>query len=143
MLKKLVMCFFDRTFLRFVMIGIINTMVGATIMFVFYNIFDFSYWVSSASNYFLTSILSFFLNKYYTFSNKETSLGQVIRFIVNILVCYLIAYGFAKRIALYIFEFAGERLQNNIAMLIGMVIFTALNYIGQRFFAFREKVQNK
>ncbi|SCJ68100.1 Uncharacterised protein [uncultured Clostridium sp.] len=30
-----------------------------------------------------------------------------------------------------------------ISMLFGMCLFTALNYIGQRFFAFKEKVNDK
>ncbi len=137
-IKKFVSVFFDKTFLKFIFIGIINTVVGTTIMFVFYNIFNFSYWISTASNYFLTSILSFFLNKYFTFSNQKSSFMQVVRFAINISVCYFLAYGIAKQLALYIFEFAGEKLQNNIAMIIGMGLFTILNYIGQRFFCFKD-----
>lgn len=139
MFKKFMLSFFDKTFLKFALIGLLNTVVGAAIMFTFFNVFDFSYWISSASNYFLTSILSFFLNKYFTFSNKEMSFRQVLKFIINVLACYFIAYGVAKRLALMIFEFAGEKLQSNIAMMVGMVLFTALNYIGQRFFCFRKE----
>lgn len=138
-IKKFISVFFDKTFLKFILIGVINTIVGTTIMFVFYNVLDISYWISTASNYFLTSILSFFLNKYFTFKNQKSSFMQIVRFAVNILVCYFVAYGIAKQLALYIFEFAGERLQNNIAMIIGMGLFTGLNYIGQRFFCFKEK----
>lgn len=41
----------DITFWKFVLVGIINTLVGTTVMFVAYNFLHFSYWVSSASNY--------------------------------------------------------------------------------------------
>ena len=61
LIKKLV----DKTFLKFMLVGIINTVFGTTIMFVFYNVFDLSYEISSAANYFFASILSFFLNKYF------------------------------------------------------------------------------
>ena len=91
----------QNTVLRFILVGVINTLVGTAIMFGLYNLAHCSYWVSSASNYILTSILSFFLNKFFTFQNKEKSIGQVVRFAVNIAVCYLLAYGIAKPLCLY------------------------------------------
>lgn len=63
MMKKL----FDSTVVRFVLVGAVNTLFGAGIMFIFYNCLHLSYWLSSASNYFFGSILSYFLNKYFTF----------------------------------------------------------------------------
>lgn len=67
----------DLTFWKFVLVGIINTVVGTTVMFVAYNALHFSYWVSSASNYIIGSIVSYFLNKYFTFQNKEKSAKQI------------------------------------------------------------------
>ena len=60
---------FHFTFTKFVMVGVINTIIGTTIMFVLYNVAHMSYWVSSASNYFFGSIISYFLNKHFTFSS--------------------------------------------------------------------------
>ena len=76
-LKNKIALFTDKTFIKFVMVGFINTIVGNTIIFVFYNFFYLSYWVSSASNY--------------------------------------------------------------LAMLLGMCLFIVFNYLGQRFFAFKNK----
>jgi putative flippase GtrA len=128
----------DEKLFKFIIVGIINTVVGMSIMFGLYNLAHCSYWISSATNYILTSILSFFLNKYFTFQNQERSISQVIRFIVNILVCYLLAYGIAKPVVLWALSGYGEQIQNNIAMFVGMCLFTGFNYIGQRFFAFKE-----
>lgn len=89
------------TVLRFVMVGIVNTLVGTAIMFGLYNLAHCSYWVSSASNYILTSILSFLLNKFFTFQNKEKDARQVVRFAANIAICYLLAYGIAKPLCLW------------------------------------------
>lgn len=126
----------DKLF-RFIIVGIINTVVGTTIMFGLYNIFGCSYWLSSAMNYTLTSILSFFLNKYFTFQNTERSIKQVLRFALNIAVCYLLAYGIAKPLVLIALSNTNERFQNNVAMLVGMCLFTGFNFLGQRFFAFK------
>ena len=46
----------DSTFIRFAMVGVANTIFGTAIMFLFYNVFHLSYWVSSASNYIFGSI---------------------------------------------------------------------------------------
>lgn len=143
MIKKLISKFTDKVFLKFLLVGVINTVVGTTIMFVCYNVLSLSYWVSSAANYFFASILSFFLNKYFTFSNKDSSLMQIVKFAVNIAVCYVIAYGLAQKFALFAFGFLGEKLRNNLAMLVGMGLFTVLNYLGQRCFAFKTKTRGE
>ena len=57
----------DATFWKFILVGIANTIVGTAVMFAAYNIFHLNYWISSASNYVIGSILSYFLNKYFTF----------------------------------------------------------------------------
>ncbi len=138
-MKDLIKKFADKTFLRFVLVGLINTAVGTAIMFVFYNVFGMSYWLSSASNYFFGSILSYFLNKYYTFRYKKRDWKVVARFVVNISACYLIAYGAAKPLIRALMSGFGVTVQENVAMVCGMVLFVALNYIGQRFFAFKNE----
>ena len=136
---NLIKKFTDKTFFKFIIVGIINTVVGTAIMFILYNVFNFSYEISSGANYFFTSIFSYFLNKYFTFKSKEKSVSEIIRFALNIIVCYVLAYGIAKRLAFLVLGFLDKRLRENIAMVVGMGLFTILNYFGQRFFSFREK----
>ena len=66
MIKKL----FDITFWKFILVGVINTLVGTAVMFGCYNLLHLSYWVSSAANYIVGSVVSYFLNKNFTFQNK-------------------------------------------------------------------------
>lgn len=88
----------DITFWKFVLVGIVNTLVGTAVMFAAYNVLHLSYWISSASNYVVGSIVSYFLNKYFTFQNKEKSWEQLVKFALNITVCYLVAYGLPSRL---------------------------------------------
>ena len=127
----------DWTILKFLIVGVVNTIFGTIVMFSLYNLAGCSYWISSAANYILGSILSFFLNKYFTFQNRERSWGQVVRFTVNIAACYLVAYGVAKPAMRMLLSGQSVSIQENAAMLVGMCLFTGLNYFGQRFFAFR------
>ncbi len=109
-------------------------------MFALYNIFHFSYWVSSIMNYVTGSIVSFFLNKYFTFKSSSFSFKEVIYFIINIAVCLFIAYSLAKPFAVYLLSGYSVSVQENTAMFTGMVIFTGLNYLSQRFIVF-SKIQ--
>ena len=128
----------DVTFWKFVLVGIANTLVGTTVMFVAYNALHLSYWISSASNYVIGSIVSYFLNKYFTFQNKENTVKQVVIFIFNITICYLLAYWFAKPIISWVLSNQSKPVQDNLSMLAGMGVFVVFNYLGQRIFVFKK-----
>ena len=138
---------FDPTFFRFILVGIINTLVGYGVMFGLYNLAGlhawghWGYWVSTLANYTVGSLVSFFLNKHFTFRNKEKGLRVVLRFALNIAACMLLAYSIAQRAVeqLLAGTVLSAQLQGNIAMLVGSGLFVILNYLGQRFFAFRSK----
>ena len=130
MLKKI----FDPTLFRFLLVGVVNTLVGYGVMFGLYNLAglhlwgDPGYWISSAANYLVGSVVSFFLNKHFTFRSREKGPGVV-------------AYGLAKPAmgALLSGTALSPQLQGNLTMLAGSGLFVLLNYFGQRFFAFRSR----
>ena len=133
---------FYRELFSFIVIGVSNTLISAVGMFLLYNLAGFGYWGSSAFMYFTTSVYSFFMNRRFTFRNQDNILAAGVRFFINIGVCYLIAYGLAPVVLgvllnLMRLEIA-LALEEQIAMLVGMVLFTGLNYIGQKLFVFRK-----
>ena len=136
-MKKLIGRFLDPTFLRFLLVGVVNTLVGSGVMFALYNLAGCGYWFSSAMNYVVGSVASFFLNKHFTFRRRERDPGELLRFILNIAVCYGAAYGLARPLARLLLAGAAEKLRENVAMLFGMCVFVPLNYLGQRLFVFR------
>ena len=127
------------TLLRFLIVGIINTIVGAGTMFLLYNFVHVSYWYSSITNYVVGGICSFFLNKFFTFQNKERSWSQVIKFIFTVAICYIAAYGIAKPLAEYVLSSYSVSIQENVAMATGTCLYTLLNYLIQKLFVFRHK----
>ncbi len=134
---------FDKTLIRFIIVGVINTIVGTSVMLIMYNVVGASYWVSTVLNYIVGSIVSYLLNKYYTFKQKERSLNEIVKFIINISVCYLLAYGVARRLTTILLDDFDTVIRDNIAMFIGMVLFVMLNYIGQRFIVFKYNKSEK
>jgi putative flippase GtrA len=129
---------FDRIFLKFLLAGLANTITGSGLMFVMYNVFGMGYWISSAVNYIVGSIISFFLNKYWTFNVSKWSLYMVFAFIVTIVISWFLAYKIAKIVLSFFFFFHSKKTLDNISLFVGMCLFTGLNYIGQRFIVFRK-----
>ncbi len=143
----------DAVTIRFVIVGIINTIVGEGTKFLLYYLFDranilsddINYIVSPAIGYAVGSIVSYFLNKYFTFKSKKKSSKEVIRFVINIAVCYSIAYGVAKPLTLWLLPMLFKGLTeyaNYISMIAGAGIFFVLNYLSQRFFVFKTDKPN-
>lgn len=139
--------FFDIKFWKFILVGIVNTLVGNGLQFLFYNLFGWNVWISSVLGYIIGSVVSYFLNKYFTFKNKERGWKPLVRFAVNIAVCYTLAYVIAVPLVNWIctvnnwtmFGWTVKKFADNLSMVAGACLFVAFNYIGQRFFAFREK----
>lgn len=135
-MKRVLSSFFDATFLKFMLVGVVNTLVGTAVMFFCFNVLAWSYWLSSALNYMVGSIVSYLLNKRYTFQQKGNDWHTVWKFIVNVSVCYVLAYGLAKPFVAWLLSGVTTNIQGNAALFVGMVLFVGFNYIGQRFWAF-------
>ena len=99
------------------------------------------YWPSTAIAYVAGAVMSFFLNRHFTFHSEETLGRSAVKFAVNVAVCYVVGYGLARLIVggppplTAVPAVWWERFSK----LVGMGLYTALNYFGQRFFAFRKK----
>lgn len=149
---------FDRTMLKFIIVGIINTIVGLAISFTLLHFTGrtawgvihvsqttglaniegtWSYWASTSTSYILASILSFFLNKHFTFQAKHRSAKMVLYFILTIVVAYLIAYGIAAKVMYSLLSDYSPVFRDRVSTVFGMCLFTGLNYFGQRFLAFK------
>lgn len=124
---------------KFIIVGLANTLIGSAVMFTLYNVFQMSYWFSSASNYVVGSIFSYIFNKNWTFNSKDRNKKTVPLFIVNIIICYILAYGISKPLIGYLLKSTGTVVQDNISMGVGLVLFTGFNYLGQRYFVFKEE----
>ena len=136
---------FDMTLLKFFVVGVVNTLLGMGIMMIMYNVFRCSYWVSTASNYIITSTIAFFVNRKITFKSKERSILQGLKFAAHIIICYLIAYGVARPLTTWLLSRTGldGRVITNLAMLVGMGLFSSMNYLGQRLIVFRDRNERK
>ena len=126
---------------RFIIVGVMNTLIGMAAMFIAYNVFHMGYWLSSAMDYIIGSIFSYFANKYFTFKSEKKSGAEVVRFVINIVVCYFIAYGIARPVLEVLLKNVelSVSLFEQASMIFGLGIFIVLNYFGQKYFVFRKR----
>lgn len=127
----------NNSFLRFVLVGVCNTLLSLVLMFLLEGL---GYWPSTAIAYVAGAALSFFLNRSFTFHSEEDFWRSVGKFIVNVAVCYVIAYALAQPLVSWLLGGAAISYvwRERIAKVVGMGLYTLLNYFGQRFFAFRK-----
>lgn len=131
-MKKLI----DPSMWKFLLVGAANTLLSAVLMFLLEGL---GYWPSTAIAYVAGAVLSFFLNRSFTFKSKAAFWPSAGKFALNVAVCYLIAYSIAQPLVTLVLSRTALAAiwQERIAKLCGMALYTVINYFGQRFFAFR------
>lgn len=138
MIKKLL----ESSIVRFLAVGVVNTLVGAGVMAFCYSALGLGTGVSTAMNYLFGGAVSFFLNKRFTFraeaKNGREYAAQIVKFALTVAVCWFAAYSLAKPVITRLLSSAGETVRDYGVMLGCMAIYTVLNYLGQRFFAFHK-----
>ncbi|GFN32788.1 GtrA family protein [Paenibacillus xylaniclasticus] len=137
MIKKLL----SHDFVRFIMVGVMNTLVGLGSIYLFINLFHMGYWLSTFAGNTVGSINSFYWNKSFTFkANGSANQGmQMLRFLLVTLVCYGLSY-FIGYLATDVFISSSQSnsVLYNIAALVGTFIYTISNYFGHKYFTFRQ-----
>lgn len=139
-IKKIFSFFWDKSLFTFLLIGVGNTvisMVGSQLLYG-----SLGYWGSTALMFTLTSVVSFILNRRLSFQSKAPLLRSALRFAAVIAVCYLISFGLSDLLVpallARLFPALSADWQSRIAMLAAQAVFTCLNYVGQRLWAFKE-----
>ena len=133
-MKKL----FDVSMLKFLLVGVGNTLLSTVLMFALEGL---GYWPSTAIAYVAGAVMSFFLNKRFTFHSDEVLWKAAVKFAVNVAVCYVVGYGLARLVmgALSPLNPLPAIWWERLSKLVGMGLYTVFNYFGQRFFAFRRR----
>jgi len=123
----------DKTFMRFVFVGVLNTIIGYSVIMVLFHIIGLTYGVSYFLSYVIGVIISFFLNRQFVFFSKNHKLYEFFRFLIAFFISYIISYIF-----LYFFvEY--QILNENIAFFAGMVIYSTLFYFLNKHITFKQR----
>ncbi|NHM32613.1 GtrA family protein [Neobacillus terrae] len=129
----------QNSFFRFLIVGVINTCVGLSVMYLILYITN-SYWVSTFTGNTIGAGVSYLLNRKFTFKSSNSVLGSLFRFMLVIGICYFISYSIGLRISSWLLESVlglHSSYIKELAVLSGTGLYTILNYLGQRWFVFK------
>ncbi len=108
---------------KYINVGILNSIVGFLVIITCINFLNIHYQFSYFVGYSVGLIISFVLNKRYTFSNKDKWYNLFLPFIIIFIFSYLISH------LILIFFVEKINLNINIAILISMTFYTLISYI--------------
>ena len=82
----------DRTMVYYLIIGILNFIVCTGIMFLLFNLCGLSEHLAPLVNYGLGSVIWYLSCKYLLFRDNMSTGQQLLRFIAEVIVCYVLTY---------------------------------------------------
>jgi putative flippase GtrA len=117
--------------IRFLLVGSINTAIGFFFIIVAMEVLKLDYRLANAVGYTIGCLVSFFLNRTWTFRHSGTWWSSAMRWFIVVGICYglnLIAVIFIREVL---------HVDALLAQVGGAVVYTSASFIGGKLFAFR------
>lgn len=118
----------DVTLIKYLIVGVINTLVTLTCIFLLMK-FGFGIYYSNIIGYVLGVILGFLLNTAFTF-NKKISFDRTLKYCLAIGICYLLNL----MVITYLLYF---NLNEYLIQLLGMVVYTITGFALNKYWVMR------
>lgn len=124
---------FKMTAIRFILVGILNTLVGLSVIYAAMYFFDFGIKSANIIGYLVGLIFSFTLNKKWTFKSKHRIGSSLIRYLIVIGIAYV------ANLQTVLFSASYLKMSPYWAQLMGVFPYALIGYLGCKFFAFPDK----
>ena len=126
------------SFIRFLLVGIVNTCMGLSIIFIMMKGFGMSYWLSTFIGNACGAVTSFILNRNFTFKSKASLGGSGLRFIAVIMLSYFASYGMSDLIWRGLLKPVNLMVitHQEASVLFGAGLYTITNFFGQKHLVF-------
>lgn len=123
----------QKQFVKYGLVGVMNTGITWLAMLVLMNLFHVSHMIANPIGYILGLINSFIMNKSWTFKSTGPVKKESYMFFAVFIVCFFIQYLLSN---ILLIETLG--IEKNIAQLPGMVVYTVLGYFGNKLLTFKK-----
>ena len=117
--------------IRFLIVGVANTLVGLGTIYLAMYFLRLEIVQANALGYSVGILLGFALNKAWTFSSNDHIIYSFLRYLVVLAVAYI------ANLATVLFSNSHFGLNPYIAQALGIIPYTAIGFLGSRYFAFR------
>lgn len=121
---------FAHSSVRYLLVGLSNTAVGFSVIWVALRCFGFSNVAANAAGYLVAILWSFALNRKWTFYHKGDVRSALLRYVLVMLV----AYGMNLLVVILLERWLSQG--SLFVQIDGMLTYTLVAYIGARYFVF-------
>ena len=118
------------TLLKFLVVGVFNTLLSLVIIFGLKYFYSFSDVVANFTGYVTGLICSFSLNKKWTFNHSGHVSFTIFKFMLTFAVAYIVNI-------IFVLLLIKSGVNTYLSHLIGMPIYTVIFYLGSKFFVFK------
>ena len=88
MLRRL----WQSSFVRFLFVGVLNTLIGLSSILIIFNVVGIGYWLSTFLGNTIGGVTSYFLNRRITFRSNTSFKRSWWKFMLVVLLCYALSY---------------------------------------------------
>lgn len=141
-------------FVKYCLVGVVNTFCGLGSAYFCLNYLDTTYFVSAVIAYVIGILVSFSLNKKFTFGHEGKAGTAFFKFIFTMLPSYIFSYfsgwalakivlsaGILGNVFLKIFSLfsiCASKFSDNLALFLSMLIYLILGYSINKYFVFKK-----
>ena len=130
---------------KFLFVGVLNTFIGMGIMLLLKNGLEWPFWYATFTGNTIGAAVSYLLNRTLTFNSSVPFQIGGPRFFLVVMASYFLSFSVSRVItgttnSITVWHFYIET--ENIAILLGSIIYTITNYIGQKSFVFKDQIQS-
>ena len=132
-----------RETVSYVIVGAAATLVSFAFQFIFTTMFLLEYLPSSILSFVISSPVSFFLNRKFTFKAEQLPLGKTLaRFYMIVIPCFALSYFVLHPVTALLFSKLNLSWSQQYIIyaeqIIANCIYIVVNYLGQKFFTFKK-----
>ena len=120
-----------RQFIKFLLVGVLNTLVGLSIIYSLMYFLGVGPFLSNLLGYAVGIVVSYNLNKIWTFNSSKAARRSFPRFVLVVAVAYI-----ANIFMVYV-SVINFRIDPYVSQLIGLAFYTVLVYAGSRKLVFQ------
>lgn len=121
-------------FLMFFLVGILNTILGYTIIFALMYLMGFNPEFSNLIGYSVALIVSYFLNRKFTFKSTQKRHAEAIKFITAFLIAYAINF------IVLVILFRLFNINSALSQIFAGICYVAVSYALNKFYVFKRQI---
>ena len=121
-------------FARFILVGFLNTGLGYAIIFACMYVLNFSAVVSNIAGYFFGLIISYTLNRRFTFRSTAQSRPEIVRFLAVFLVSYL------ANLAVLLLMIRQFGMHEGTSQLLAGAVYVVASFVMNKYYVFRHSL---